>query len=43
MTDALGEGVVSIPERLACLENELKVSVEMAADADDLMSWLLKN
>ncbi len=43
MTDALGEGVVSIPERLACLKNELKVSVKMAADADGLMSWLLKH
>ena len=38
--EELGEGVLSIPERLACLADEPKVSIPMSADPQALMAWL---
>ena len=38
--EELGEDVLSIPERLACLADEPKVSIPMAADPSALQAWL---
>jgi threonine synthase len=36
----LGSGLLEIPERLACLEDEAKVSISMPASSDALIEWL---
>jgi len=33
---------VAVPERLACLANEPKVAVPMAADSAGFTAWLLE-
>lgn len=38
--EELGEDVLSIPERLACLADEPKVATSMAADPEALKNWL---
>ena len=40
ITEELGSDVLEIPERLACLADEPKVSIHMAAEPGDLISWL---
>jgi threonine synthase len=40
MAEELGEGVVEIPERLACLAQREKVAVAMEATEDEFLSWL---
>jgi len=42
MDRALGPGQVAVPERLACLANEPKVAVPMAADSAGFTAWLLE-
>jgi len=43
VAEELGEDAVSIPERLACLENKEKVSISMPSDPQALMEWLKAN
>ncbi len=38
--EELGDDVLTIPERLACLTDEPKVSIPMAADPGALQAWL---
>jgi threonine synthase len=38
--EELGEGVVEVPERLACLAEREKVAVAMGADEGEFMGWL---
>lgn len=40
VAEELGEGVFEIPARLACLAEEPKVSIPMAADPAALVAWL---
>ena len=40
MIEELGDALLEIPERLACLADEPKVSITMAADPDALITWL---
>ena len=40
ISEELGEGLIEIPERLACLADKKKVSIPMSADAEVLMKWL---
>ena len=40
ITEELGDGVLDVPERLACLADEEKVSIPMDDSADALISWL---
>ena len=38
--EELGEGVVEVPERLACLAEREKVAIGMAADERVFLDWL---
>jgi len=40
ITEELGSDVLEIPERIACLADEPKVSISMAADPDAFIDWL---
>lgn len=40
IVDVLGEEALSIPDRLACLENEKKTSILMSSKPEDLLVWL---
>ncbi|MBT8036661.1 MAG: threonine synthase [Verrucomicrobiae bacterium] len=40
IAEELGPDVLEIPERLACLASEPKVSIPMAAEPDALIAWL---
>jgi len=40
IVEVLGAKALSIPDRLACLANENKLSIKIAADAEDLIAWL---
>ena len=40
ITEELGDKVLEIPQRLACLADEPKVSIPMIASPDALISWL---
>jgi threonine synthase len=40
ITEELGDHVLETPERLACLADEPKVSIPMAASPEALISWL---
>ncbi len=43
IAEELGEGKVSIPERLACLADKTKVSIPMSSDPKSLISWLIQS
>ena len=40
ISEELGEGILDIPERLACLADQEKVSIPMPAQSDSLIDWL---
>jgi len=40
MEEELGEGSVVIPDRLACLADREKVTIEMGADEGEFHAWL---
>ena len=40
ITEELGREVLEIPERLACLADEPKVAIPMAASPEALIVWL---
>jgi len=41
IAEELGHGVLDVPERLGCLTHKEKVSIPMAASADELIDWLV--
>ncbi len=41
ITEELGHAVLDVPERLGCLAHKEKVSIPMAASADELIDWLV--
>jgi len=42
MEEELGEEVIEVPERLACLSQRKKVAVQIGADKASFHDWLLK-